>query len=77
MMGLTPWYVYVLQYGGAIVSLLYPIFLVVILFLAYKEFKRLVDHIAPKPTGVVMLPEVKKEEAKKEKEEVKKVKKEA
>ncbi len=63
MMGTTPWYIYVLQYGGAVVGLLYPIFLVAILFLAYKEFKRLVDHIAPKPVQT-------KEEVKKAEKEV-------
>ncbi|MDI6891751.1 MAG: hypothetical protein QMD08_01975 [Actinomycetota bacterium] len=45
MMGPTPWYIYVLQYGGAIVGLLYPIALVCILFFALKDFKRLVDHL--------------------------------
>ncbi|HDP70007.1 MAG TPA: hypothetical protein ENN38_04265 [Actinobacteria bacterium] len=49
MMGPTPWYYIVLGWAKEIVTLLYPIFLVVILFLAYKEFKRLVNHIAPKP----------------------------
>jgi len=49
MMGPTPWYYLALGWSKEIVGLLYPIFLVAILFLAYKEFKRLVDHIAPKP----------------------------
>ncbi len=77
MMGPTPWYYIAIGWAKEIVSILYPIFLILILFLAYKEFKRLVDHMAPKQTGVVIQPKVKKEEVKKEKKEVKKVKKEA
>lgn len=70
MMGPTPWYYLALGWSKEIVSLLYPIFLVVILFLAYKEFKRLVDHIAPKPVQI-------KEEVAQTKKGVKKTEKEA
>ncbi len=39
----TPWYITFLTYADAIVGILYPIALIAVLFLAYKEFKKLVD----------------------------------
>lgn len=51
--GAQPWYYTVIQWVSTIVSLLYPIAMVVILGLALAHFKRLVDHYAPKEDKAV------------------------
>lgn len=43
MVGVTPWYITFLQYADVIIGIFYPIALVTILFLAFKEFKKLVS----------------------------------
>lgn len=44
----APVYLIVLQYAQMVVQLLYPVLLVVILFLAWLDFRRWVNHVAPK-----------------------------
>lgn len=48
--GAQPWYYTVIQWVSTIVSVLYPIALLIILGLALTYFKRLVDYMAPKKT---------------------------
>jgi len=46
-----PFYIQILQWANWIISILYPVVLVCILFLAWKDFRRLVNHFAPRPVA--------------------------
>lgn len=46
-----PMYIQILQWANWVISILYPVVLVCILFLAWKDFRRLVDHFAPRPVA--------------------------
>lgn len=65
MVGVTPWYITFLQYADVVVGILYPIALVTILFLAFKEFKKLVscmtDYCCEEYEEVITEAEVKEE----------------
>lgn len=46
--GAQPWYLQFLGYAAYVMQVVYPIGVIVILLLAWLDFRRLVNHYAPK-----------------------------
>ena len=60
----TPMYVQVIQWVDAIVGIVYPIALVIILSLAYLQFKKLVRSLVPEDKKVAKIQPAEKVEEK-------------
>jgi hypothetical protein len=43
-LGATPWYITALQYGSALLQMFFWIAIPTVLFLAWRDFRRLVDY---------------------------------
>ncbi len=64
--GAQPWYLQFFWWAANIIQVVYPIALIVILLLAWLDFRRLVEHYAPRASREEIVEEAPKKEAKEE-----------
>ena len=64
--GAQPWYLQFFWWAANITQVVYPIAMIVILGLALVQFKRLVNHLAPKASTEEAVEDGSKDKAKEE-----------